>query len=377
MSDHCRITRIFLTGPAPFHDCEFDLTDAETGNPLDSLCLFGPNGTGKAMLLRQLRASAEFRSPRLDNDAWSDSLVVTEFVYDGRKAFQARPGSFDEDAGANILWLHESFGEEDRPSTGFSEFHDMSGYLQIGEDDIPPKPAVSQFDNTTSDDLSEFLAKIARSREEELCKALRSPENSQKTVVEIESAFKREHRDLFQELGAFWSRTIPGLASELASDGDFMTKLARFEPGIRRLLLQTGSLLRDREEDASRLLFLDCPENGLDPATAVHALEVFRAATEGSSAQIFVTTDSPLIAAQFEPGSRFRLEKTENGILTAMRGEAPEGADPTQMLKRDFGLPGKNALENQKAHGELAGEHELDEDDLADLIDAASWRRKS
>ncbi len=377
MSDKLRISRIYISGPAPFNDCEVELSDPETGTPLDSVCIFGPNGTGKSMLLRQLRASSEFRSPRLDSEAWSDSLVVTEFLCKGRKVFQARPGSFDEQAGARILWLHESFGDEERPATGFSEFHDMSGYLQIGGEDIPDKPSVSTFSAGDPGDLTDFLAGIARSREEELCRTLRLPENSEKSVTEIESQFNSNHRDLFQDLGGFWSRTIPGLAAELATEGDFMTKLARFEPGIRRLLFQTGSLLRHRNDAEDCFLFLDCPENGLDPATALHALEIFSAATEGKDAQIFATTDSPLIAAQFEPASRMRLVKDQHGVLSATRGEAPVGADATQMLKRDFGLAGKNEAENPKHTGEIPGSHELDEDDLADLIDATSWRRKS
>lgn len=379
MAPPLRITRIILSGPQPFEGCEFSLTDPESGEPLDLVCVLGANGTGKSMLLRQLRCSAEFRSPRLDSDTWDDSLVITEFLYEGQRVFQARPGCFNEETGANVFWLPESFGDVSHEPSGFAEFEERFGYLQIEESDIPPKPAARSFgdaDSGETEKLTEFLAGVGRNREEAFSKALRSPENREKTVAEIEEEFGKQHRDLFQELGSFWARTVPGLATEFATEGDFMSKLERFEPGIRALLLRTGKLLQNQNDEAAKILFLDCPENGLDPTTALHALEIYRSALDSEGAQIFTTTDSPLIASQFAPEERIRLEKNDDGTVSASTGVAPKDTDATQILKHDFEAIAHDETAPSKSRRGLPDDDELDEDELADLIDAASWGRK-
>lgn len=385
MSDPLKITRIFFSGPAPFRKCEIDLSDPESGDPLNEICVTGPNGTGKAMLLRQLRASAEFRSPRLDTEAWADSLVVTEFRHENRRIFQARPGVFDEEAGSAVLWLHDSFENEDWKTLNFDDVLEKFGFLQVGEDERPrPQKSMAfgaEVESAISREagaLSNFLAEIARSREEEFSRCLRLPENREKKVFKIEKAFNASYRDMFQVLGEFWSKTIPGLAGELAGEGDFMSKLARFEPGIRSLLLRTGRLLRDQGEEGVNFLFLDGPENGLDPETALQAMEIYRAALGNDEAQIFTTTDSPLVAAEFEPANRIRLAKDDGGSLYTTRGEAPKSADLTQILMRDFEFKGElNAPEGETgSKQEPVESDEQDEDELADLIDQASWGRK-
>jgi len=389
MSDSLKITRIFLSGPTPFRKCLIDLSDLESSEPLNEICITGPNGTGKAMLLRQLRASAEFRSPRLDTDAWTDSLVVTEFHHQGRRVFQARPGVFDEEAGSAVLWLHDSFENEDWKSLNFFEVRERFGFLQVSEDERPVLQDSMAFGSEVesaasreADALGNFLAGIGRSRDEEFSRSLRLPENREKTVAEIETEFNESQQDLFQLLGAFWSKSVPGLAEELATDGDFMSKLARFEPGIRSLLLRTGKLLREQGEEGVNFLFLDGPENGLDPATALQAVDIYRAALGSDEAQIFTVTDSPLVATEFEPTNRIRLEKEEDGALSAVRGEAPKSASLTEILERDFKL--ETVVEGEvdastpenKPEAEPVEPEEQDEDELADLIEQASWGRK-
>lgn len=379
MSDPLKITRISLSGPAPFQDCEIDLTDPETGEPLDEICIIGPNGTGKAMLLRQLRCSAEFRSPRIESDAWSDSLVVTEFLHEDRRVFLARPGAFDEQGGANLLWLGDTYDEEKSGPGGIEEFHDRFGDLQIPDDEEPERPTVHSFggaEPTEPAELADFLAAVARNREDAFSRELRLPEHREKTVAEIEREFGKSHRDVFQELGVFWAKAIPGMAAELAGEGDFMSKLERFEPGIRSLLLRTGELVKNRDEEGPRFLFLDGAGHGLDPATSIHALEIYRSALGEIDSQTIVTTDCPLVATQFEPASRIRLGRDELGSLSAERGVAPLGADATQLLRRDFEATSESAAKHREHHERLHDDYGPDEDELADLIDEASWARK-
>jgi len=54
--------------------------------------------------------------------------------------------------------------------------------------------------------------------------------------------------------------------------------------------------------------------------------------------QFFYATHSPIIASSFEPCERFILFFDEEGYVQAKQGVAPQGDDPNDLLKKDFGM---------------------------------------
>ena len=57
-----------------------------------------------------------------------------------------------------------------------------------------------------------------------------------------------------------------------------------------------------------------------------------------NNTQMFFATHNPIIAAQFKPYERIILEWKEDGTVKANKGITPEGDDPNDILKKDFGL---------------------------------------
>ena len=58
-----------------------------------------------------------------------------------------------------------------------------------------------------------------------------------------------------------------------------------------------------------------------------------------NNTQLFFATHNPIIAAQFKPYERIILKWNEDGTVKANKGTTPEGDDPNDILKKDFGLP--------------------------------------
>jgi len=54
--------------------------------------------------------------------------------------------------------------------------------------------------------------------------------------------------------------------------------------------------------------------------------------------QLFVATHSEIIAAQFKPSERIRLQFEDDGSVTWRRGISPEGDDPNDLLLNDFAV---------------------------------------
>ena len=72
--------------------------------------------------------------------------------------------------------------------------------------------------------------------------------------------------------------------------------------------------------------------------------------------QFFVSTHSPIIAAQFEPFERFILDFDDNAKIVVRKGTIPVGDDPNDILSKDFyvrNLMGKEGVKKWERYIEL------------------------
>ncbi|MEX2578254.1 MAG: AAA family ATPase [Verrucomicrobiales bacterium] len=399
MSDSLQIARILLSRLQPFSYCAIDLTDPETGDPLTDVCLLGVDDAGKSVLLSQLCHSVDLAVPPDVPDPASarEALVLTQFKWNDRLVYQARRGSPRQNSPADVLWLNESVHEIDgwhdlgENPPGFDEFRERFGHCGLGEDEVPPQPPRAFFgadsslvDSCDTKTLHAFLESIVDEREREYRSFLELPENRERTVAEAEEEFETARPSLLPVLQDLWSSMLHKpirINPEKCAVSPAADVAAR---GAQSLLLRTGCLLRQcfRRPDEAGFLFLDEPETGLHPAAALNVVKLYRSILGTRRTQLFAATHSPLIASQFSPQQRVRLGSGDGDRVAASRGIAPEGSDPNQILKRDFEIEealGKktSSVEQTLQAGRAAHDiDEQDEDELADLIDEASWVRK-
>jgi predicted ATP-dependent endonuclease of OLD family len=114
--------------------------------------------------------------------------------------------------------------------------------------------------------------------------------------------------------------------------------------GIRNYIFRLGhifSLYFNREIDRGFLL-VDEPENSLFPDFLFDLMDTYKNVIidkrEQNNTQVFFATHNPIVAAQFQPYERVILEWKEDGSVKASSGVAPEGDDPNDLLKKDFGI---------------------------------------
>jgi ABC-type polar amino acid transport system ATPase subunit len=89
-------------------------------------------------------------------------------------------------------------------------------------------------------------------------------------------------------------------------------------------------------DTSKSIVLIDEPERSLYPDIQMELIETFKKISPKS--QLIIATHSPFIASSFEPEERFILFFHEDGKVGVMRGTAPIGDDPNDILKSDFKL---------------------------------------
>ena len=132
--------------------------------------------------------------------------------------------------------------------------------------------------------------------------------------------------------------------------------------GTKGLLLSFLPLFKLDTKDS--IILIDEPERSLYPDMQMELMDHYQRLAP--DAQFIVATHSPFIAASFEPEERFILYFNDKGKVDVMRGSAPIGDDPNDILKSDFQLEylmnenGRNAFEKYiKLRKELAKEKNI------------------
>lgn len=123
--------------------------------------------------------------------------------------------------------------------------------------------------------------------------------------------------------------------------------------GTRQLLATAIPLYK--LETIDTVVLFDEPERSLFPDIQRILIDYYTSLAP--EAQFFFATHSPIIASAFEPCERFILYFNENGEVNYRNGVAPEGDDPNDVLRQDFGMADlmlNKGLEEYEHYRELA-----------------------
>jgi len=259
----------------------------------------------------------------------------------------------------------------DLPQANVEKAHETYGIFQ-------PVHTVS---NETVSEFWGLLIYLLNKRREENDAFEQSPENLDKTKRVLMAEFDKKHPKVLEGLAEYWDKILDcaGLYFDAQNAKtpyqlkDNLRAYIRFKAneaplqysglstGIRNYLFKIGHLyaLYFNRKIERGFLLVDEPENSLFPDFLFELVEVYEQILTGKNTQFFVSTHSPIIAAQFEPYERKVLEWNDDGSVSVSDGKAPAGDDPNDVLEKDFGLPqlmGAKGLQKWEEYVSLIGQ---------------------
>lgn len=249
-----------------------------------------------------------------------------------------------------------------------------NGYLTIA--DVPQTnvndaqallqnfPAYIEVSSDTVNDFWKQLVFNMRKREEERAHYETLPENINKTKARLIFEFDGMSPKILENLAKVWNEILASTGLEFDVKGtnnpyqlkdnlkayiklkknDQIIRYNELSTGIRNFIFRIGhiySLYFNRQIDRGFLL-IDEPENGLFPDFLFDLMRIYQEIildkNGNNNTQSFFATHNPIIAAQFKPFERIILDWNDDATVKVYRGSAPEGDDPNDVLKKDFGL---------------------------------------
>jgi len=249
-----------------------------------------------------------------------------------------------------------------------------NGYLTIT--DVPQtnvNDALSLFQNppvfvevspNTVNDFWKLLVFNMRKREEERNNYETLPENINKIKARLIEEFDKLSPKILNNLAEVWNEILDSAGLEFDVKGannpyqlkdnlkayvklkknNQIIRYNELSTGIRNFIFRIGhiySLYFNRQIDRGFLL-IDEPENGLFPDFLFDLMKIYQKIVldknGNNNTQLFFATHNPIIAAQFKPFERVILDWNDDATVQVYKGVAPEGDDPNDVLKKDFGL---------------------------------------
>lgn len=408
-----KICKIIIKDFHQFKDFELDLTNPETGEPLEKVCFIGSNGTGKTKLLNTIN---HFFSAQTVNDVPLTYLKLQDetlsrsiwavFTQDN-KAF------FDENIEDYKGWeeeIHTIIRKTDlvtqhtlasstlgnyvigctinqlNPTLAIfcpAELEKTIEFLDVPQTNLNDSlklfeqfPSNHLVSNETITDFWKTLIYHLKKRDNDFLEFQNLEENQNRTVREVREEFDSKHPKILDSLAKLWDEILgkAGLEFDVAGASnpiqltDNLKAYIKLKStgerinyndlstGIRNFIFKVGhiySLYFNRNVE-SGVLLVDEPENSLFPDFLYDLVDIYLRITHNT--QIFMATHNPIIAAQFEPYERFILEFDDQGHVQARRGTVPVGDDPNDILSKDFGvrsLLGKEGVKKWERYIEL------------------------
>lgn len=351
MPDAPALKRLVLVRDELFPFLDLDLTDPESGLPGCGLCLIGPDGAARRALLSRLR---DVLAPAPGRSEKGDGYSLARFTSPEGDHYRARP------CGArNELLFEVSIEDSDAWATLAEEAPPFERLAEIFHADLVPDssglPATSSslwigaetrlVARESQGGFATFLERLRKERHEAFLRHLLEPDHRDRSVADLEREFAQTSPQAFGQLQEVWNDLLAPCAwrADLGSgggpfldSGGATVPPGRLDPALRGALLGTG-LAASRE---GGVLFLDQPEEGLDPALAARLVDHYRSLLTSRCAapSLFVSTNCPLVASRFPSERRFRLAPDDEGRLRLIPGAAPQGAGIEELLRADFGI---------------------------------------
>lgn len=218
--------------------------------------------------------------------------------------------------------------------------------------------------NDTVADFWKILIYLIKKRENEREEYENKAENLDKTKSQLIKEFEEINPKILNKIADQWNRILgkAGLEFDVEQAKNpiqlnenlqaYVTirktkeriEYNNLSTGIRNFIFRIGhiySLYFNREVKRG-FVMIDEPENSLFPDFLYDLVEVYQKALTDkngeNNSQLFMSTHSPIIAAQFEPYERVILDWDEEGYVVATKGIAPIGDDPNDVLLKDFNL---------------------------------------
>ncbi|MEM9282875.1 MAG: AAA family ATPase [Verrucomicrobiota bacterium] len=397
------IGRLILSRLQPFQFCDLNFTDPTSGAALPEVCLIGDNGTGKSTVLSQLYYSFEPKLlPTVSNpNHQENSLVLTQFIFEDRALYQARPGSCQAEAAGQVAWFSHSIEKElawqrlKETLPGYQEFLENFGPHQLEQSEFPVltdtssiffSPQLTVIDSRDAGNFESLIHSCHTERRNAYHTFLESEENRDRTVSEVEADFLQQFPDPLAAIAENWKPLLDELALEFSpnhpaplrsTSTDEAFRFESLSPGLQSYLFRTALIVR---QGSSRsvppgITCLDEPECGLSP----ELIESFIDACRSSSRQLVVATHLENVAGQFEGHEVIRL--TRNASTHHIQAESlvplDDLSEPAEGDSSPAASP-KKPNPGSRHYTQLIRkiQETEDQDELADLIDEAMFLRK-
>lgn len=242
--------------------------------------------------------------------------------------------------------------------------------------------ALPAFHRSNTGDLSDFwdfLIYQIKKRESNYQAFLTNEAVQTLSVAEARREFDSKHPEILAELAKQWNLILEPAGLEFdAKNAKIPVQLAEnleayvrlkysdiivdynlLSAGVRNFIFRLGHIytLYFNRHIERGFLFLDEPEQSLYPDLLYDIIDRYLAIIHNT--QLFVATHSEIIAAQFKPTERIRLQFEDDGSVSWRRGVSPEGDDPNDLLLNDFSvrsLYGKAGIKQWRRYQQLRRE---------------------
>ena len=217
------------------------------------------------------------------------------------------------------------------------------------------------FHRSNVGDLSDFwnfLIYQIKKRESDYQAFLASDAVQLLSVADARRQFDRAHPEILSELAKQWNLILEQAGLEFdvknakipvqlkenleayirVKNTNTVVDYNLLSAGVRNFIFRLGHIytLYFNRHIERGFLFLDEPEQSLYPDLLYDLIDRYLAVIHNT--QVFVATHSEIIAAQFKPSERIRLQFEDDGSVTWRRGVSPEGDDPNDLLVNDFSV---------------------------------------
>jgi hypothetical protein len=390
-----KISRLIIQNFQQFKSLDLDLTDPETGRPLEKVCFIGPNGTGKSTILRILFSRIQsIATPGGIRQA--DNSIVALKVHDSEIDFygvaavgraghvHVRSDIETDDLFAGLLDTNgdsSSLLNDLRNSPYFLpdlKIHKWKSddlFVHVPADEpqlLKSDPPNTNLNNAlqlnknfpyahlvsfgTAESFWNLLIFLIKKRESDYQQYLQRPENRRRIIEEVDEEFEDTNPKILPHIGELWNQILSpaGLEFDVANaqipvqlndnlqahvrvkTSDTNLGYNQLSTGMRNFLFKLGhicSLYFGRKINRG-FLFVDEPENSLYPDFLYDLVDQYVSITHNT--QLFFATHNPIIAAQFRPQERVLLDFDAEAYVTARKGISPAGDDPNDLLEKDF-----------------------------------------